>query len=1039
MLEPRSSMKRITMLLLMACGSWRTHAAEAATNTPSYAVEQERFGTLEGLKGERSFGQVGVTGLKLRFYDGLKLTVEETAPGTPADGKFQKGERIIGVNGVTLKGNNPFIVCGSALTEAEATDGKLVFEVQEPDGKTARMVDLRIPVLGAYSETWPLDCAKSRAIIKQAAAYYARTTKYVEDGDEDKGDQLMSHGVGGALATLFLLSTGDDQYLPRVKAYVDHLATNVQAIGDNTWDNGYNGIVCAEYYLRTGDKAVLPALQYYCDDAKERQFYGVGWGHWGKSINPGYTAGGLMNPAGSQVATTLLLAKECGVKVDEPTLLGALRQWYRFAGHGSVAYGDHRGEGGCGSNGKDGMAAAMMQAACGSAGDIAIYRQARDYFSQSTLDSYPRLVSGHGDNGRGDGIWLGIASAYMLQAKPHEYHEFMKHLRWWFDLSRRPAGGLGMAMATRFDDEGSGAGLALAYTAPLKTLRITGAPRSKYAKAFKLPEQLWGRQADLAFLSIEHGKPYGTYGKDEPVHVPLRFLGDAYSADTNALAAVPRGEILKNVYHHRYMIRAQAAKALLRLGAFDELEKLLQDPDPRIRRAGLDGMTDYRYWFAMGKNPIKPEQVTPAMVASIRKMLADPDEALYVVDGALMALSRAPSGAIMESLPLVMPWTTHDEWWVRQSAFSALAGAGRETGLLPKVLPTMLDMMIKESRGMPRQGMQSQMALLWQAHKTEPLVAPLIAAAFQRVVKEEDIKSGPRSGEGAYNVIEAVSTSLNQDPLAAMTVAGIVRERFPQLETKSIAEVAGKLLALRDKLPDDQREALTGVLYGDYRGELIRRMEAKASGIPLNTILALTQLKSPDIGWQVVDRTTSADRIWRFVSFDPPPAEALHPRIGKRFRDVTLPAGLAQWSQPGFDDSGWTSGKAPVGTGVYEAKRGKKATFTNPSDWGAGEFLIMRTTINMAALDYDYYRLRVLANQGYHVYLNGQKICTYEWWQGEPIYREIVLGPDAVKHLKTGANVLAVYANAAYKDGAYVAQVDVYLEGVKKTDLIGRE
>ena len=40
------------------------------------------------------------------------------------------------------------------------------------------------------------------------------------------------------------------------------------------------------------------------------------------------------------------------------------------------------------------------------------------------------------------------------------------------------------------------------------------------------------------------------------------------------------------------MIRTQAAKALRKVGAFDELEKLLSDPDPRLRRAALDGLID---------------------------------------------------------------------------------------------------------------------------------------------------------------------------------------------------------------------------------------------------------------------------------------------------------------------------------------------------------------------------------------------------------------------------------------------------------------
>jgi HEAT repeat protein len=1025
-------------VLLFACGSVMAYAGVTNTVARPFEVEQEIFGTLQGLKGERSFGHVGVTGLKLRIHDGLALTVEETVPGTPADGKFRKGEVITGVNGIALKGNNPFIVMGSSLTRAEATDGKLVFGVGGAEGQGDHEVELRIPVLGAYSATWPLECAKSRAIVKQAAEYYARTLKYADGSDEDRADELMTHGVGGALAALFLLSTGDDQYLPRVKAYVDKLSGNIKDIGDQTWHNGYNGIVCAEYYLRTGDKSVLPALQYYCDNAKERQFYGVGWGHWGTVLNPAYTAGGLMNSAGAQVVTTLLLAKECGVKVDETTLRGALRQWYRFAGHGSVPYGDHRAEGGGGSNGKDGMAAVMMQVACGAEGDVGIYREARDSFSMAMLEGYPKLVSGHGDNGRGDGIWRGMGSAFMLEARPADYHRVMSTLRWWFDLSRRPSGGLGMAMTTRFNDEGSGAGLALAYTAPLKTLRITGAPRSRFAVPFSLPGSLWGRMADRDFLSIEHGKPYWSYGTNDPAHVALRILGDAYSSDTNAMAAVPRGEILKNVYHARYMNRAQAGKALLRLGEFGVLEKLLQDPDPRVRRAALDGLIDYRYWFAMGKQPIRTEQVTPAMIASIRKMLSDPDEAEYVVDGALMALSRAPADVIVDSLPVILLWANHDEWWLRQAAFMALAGASRDEATLPKVLPVMLEMLVHETRAQAREGMQYQVVSLWKANKGNTLVDRQIAAAFARVVQEGRIMQGARSTEGAFNVMASVSAALAEDPAGAVALAGRLVKRFPELTISQVASLTGKFLDVLGGLSGDQRGKLADLLYGDYRGELIRRMEAGEKNVPVDTLLALAQIRNPALGWQVLGKPLLDGRLWTFTSFDPKPEDRLHPRIGKRFRDVALPAGLEGWFNPGFDDSRWTSGKAPVGTGVFTAKRGKQTVFGNNSDWGNGEFLVMRNEFVVDSLDCDCFRLRILANQGYRVYLNGHTIYTYEWWQDAPVYRSIGLGSNDVSHLKAGTNVLAIYANVAYKDGARIGQVDAYLEGLKMSDLLGQ-
>ena len=156
------------------------------------------------------------------------------------------------------------------------------------------------------------------------------------------------------------------------------MSGNIKGIGDHTWNNGYNGIACGEYYLRTGDKSVLPVMQYFCDDARDRQVFGIGWTHWGRGVSPDYVAGGMLNAAGAQLVTTMLLAKECGVNVDEKTLLGAIRFYYRFAGRGSVAYGDHRAEGWLGSsNGKDGMAAAIMQVACDAKGNTDIYRKAR--------------------------------------------------------------------------------------------------------------------------------------------------------------------------------------------------------------------------------------------------------------------------------------------------------------------------------------------------------------------------------------------------------------------------------------------------------------------------------------------------------------------------------------------------------------------------------------------------------------------------------------------------------------------------------------
>ncbi len=258
----------------MCCMAGTLCAADQA-KPADYYTEELKYQTHPDPAGERFFGVIGTTGIMARVYPGVILKVEEMMPASTCEGKFAKQEILTGINGTALKGLDSFVAMGNALTKAEATDGKMVFDVTSADGKTQRKETVTIPVLGAYSKTWPLDCPKSKRIIAEAAAFYSNPEKFSQDG------------IPGALACLFLLSAGDDKHLPRVKAYFDAFPKEVKAIGDHTWNNGYNGIACGEYYQRTGDKSVLPILQHYCDDAKARQKFGCGWTHWGSSVSPG--------------------------------------------------------------------------------------------------------------------------------------------------------------------------------------------------------------------------------------------------------------------------------------------------------------------------------------------------------------------------------------------------------------------------------------------------------------------------------------------------------------------------------------------------------------------------------------------------------------------------------------------------------------------------------------------------------------------------------------------------------------------------------
>jgi hypothetical protein len=789
-------------------------------------------------------------------------------------------------------------------------------------------------------------------------------------------------------------------------------------------------------------------MQHYCDDAKARQMFECGWTHWGYGVSPGYVAGGLLNAAGAQLLTTMLLGKECGVNVDEKTLLNALRFFYRFAGHGGVAYGDHRPEGGFGSNGKDGMIAAAMKIASGAQGDTTIYQQAAKCLAMTMIESYPGLAMGHGDEGRGDGIWTSIINSHLVKEKPALYREAMDRLTWWHDLSREPGGSIGIATMEWGDGKvgSSGPGIGLSYTAPLQTLRITGAPPTKFSQKYTLPENLWGTTADLAFFSTDHNPKFHDYGPEEPAHIAFFALGDGYTQPEKDLSSLPREILLKNMHHRRYIVRTQAALALRKVGALDELEKFLSDSDPRLRRAALDGLMDWTYWFGPGNQPISTEQFTPGMLAAITRMLSDPKESWYVTSGALMALKLAPARDIQERYQLIQRWIKHSDWWMREAAFLALSGLAKDDALYIKVLPALLTMATSENQTMPREWMKNHFEEVLRDKKPESEAGKIIISGMKQAVSATEIKSGVRSAEGAYNVMEAVKLCLQTDPTLAATLALAVQPRFADFSTDGLVNLIGApsahpagnpfgLYTVLEKLEPKQRDGLQKVLLQTYRPELLKRLRAEKSEKPelLNSIIDLTKLANPKAGWKPIGKVPPSERTWKVKSFDATEEkDQLPPRERRRFRDFTLPDDLKDWFKPGYDDSKWTSGRAPIGIGTFKSG---DDFFPNQSDWGKGEFIVMRTTFEIDALDFDSYRVSILCPQGFRIYLNGHEIAAYGWWQDKPHYAP--WDSSASQYLKTGTNTIAVYSNVAYDEStkAPYGQVDCLIEGLKLKDL----
>jgi hypothetical protein len=133
-------MKTHTYFVLSALliGIAPLHAAPAGwaeVQATSYFPDQKIYQSRPDPARDTPFGCMGATGLMTRVYPGVIVKVEGMMPGSPAEGKFTKGEIIRGINGVVLRGLNPFVACGEVLTRAEATDGQMVFDVASADEK----------------------------------------------------------------------------------------------------------------------------------------------------------------------------------------------------------------------------------------------------------------------------------------------------------------------------------------------------------------------------------------------------------------------------------------------------------------------------------------------------------------------------------------------------------------------------------------------------------------------------------------------------------------------------------------------------------------------------------------------------------------------------------------------------------------------------------------------------------------------------------------------------------------------------------------
>ncbi len=981
---------------------------------------------------ESPIGNFGPTGLEIVLVQpAWTIKVTGVQKGSPAEGKFEKDQLIVSINGSRLADIDPRIQLGNYIADAEATDGVLKCMVKATPGAEPKEVVLTIPALGPFSKTWPLDCRKTEKIIRANADYIAGLVKTSKDG-------LTGHNLYNGLAILTLLSTGEEKDLNVVRGiYKQRMSGFRGTVGAHNWHNGYQGIAACEYYLRTGDKSVIPLINAICESSRKYQYYG-GWNHWSTAANVQYVAGGLLNAAGAQVATTLLLAKQCGAKVNQRTMRRATTFFYRFAGHGSTPYGDHRPEGGYTSaNGKSSMLAIIMGAAARADTGGENYALARDKMALTALYSYPHMLRGHTGGGLGE-LWRGIAASHMIEKKPVLYRNMMDVRKWFYDLSRRHDGSFGICGGARYDKLSYGLGMCLSLTAPRRTLQITGAPRSKFAKSFTLPAQPWGRKADLAVLSIEGGSKYGE--RTDLPHIEMAKIAEA-----------GEDELERYAYHPEIVYREFAADTMRQKGYFRLVEKLLESDDSRARRAGCMALNRFQPWQVtrskgwISLQSIDPKDFTPKMFASLLKIIKNPDESIWGVDGALMAMAVARPELVKANMDVIFPWLEHQEWWLHESASMALSPVLEDPEGLKLVLGRMVHMLGKDIH------LKGRGYVEWMLSRTAAKVSPemrkQISDALVQVYRASpSTPSVPgeidRSAIG-YMLLKGTATQIiTINPKAALEVARLTVLRKSDLTPRNATGLNAHLdllLGAAGKLSESERRKLGAILTEHYRPIIVEQnrehLEKELQGhwrygiAAMNKLIKIDTLAGLPGGWKLLGQSAKGEQQWQYHSFEP--KEKLDKSDYNRYRDVTLPADQEGWFTPEFDPAkhGWKEGKAVIGDTAPEGYR-------RPAEWmrerdSMGEVLLMRKSFEMEDFDYAKLRLIAFSRQGYRIYLNGNLVFENKGRSKTWAPRVTYFDEKMTKHLNKGTNVLAATSFMQYFRGKE-GNIEVYMEGLRK-------
>ena len=615
------------------------------------------------------FGPTGIIGYPVGGMKGDQIQVQSVLKGSPADGKLQWGDVILGMNGKKfVAGEHLGMHIGKAIIEAEkeenggvvklivwrdrnfikrngrrdvvdidienlfreAADDKSLYEWKPEaarkqevisddfkrfpiDGFASELV-LRLDVLPPYSDTSPYDCPKAERIRENA-------WKVLEDRFAE--GKVKANRTGTVMA-LALVASGKPEHRelikewvrsPAAKAWHPNIEGSIDIMkmrGYYSWFMSFDALDCAIYYDATGDEFVVPALREYAVKTAMGQAGGGSWGHtfaWPR-FNGGKLHGmnpgyGALNAAGNRCFFLVALAQKHGIKHPEIDL--AVKRGHRFFGSYVDKGGIPYGHHGAAATDDSNGKNVGVAFALKQIGD----HHGAKYFAQmSTHASFTRRA-GHGN----DYFWHYSPWAATL-CGPRGTIATHRNLRWRFTLCRR------------FD----GAFVIQSPTGGLQNLRD---PTATYALHYSAPlkQTLWtGKDVDESYAwtdkEMDHLMTSALPQLNDPTLIEI--AGTPFKERTT-------DELFQQLDMFKPKARGQYARELGKRYLAGEEEilprfaKLLDSDQPRLRDSGCMGLA------ACGPD------ATLQYMSKVARLLDDPAE--FIRMQAARTMSQASDSA----------------------------------------------------------------------------------------------------------------------------------------------------------------------------------------------------------------------------------------------------------------------------------------------------------------------------------------------------------------------------------------------------------